>query len=133
MNDNALILFDGVCIFCNRYINLIIKKDKKDIFRFSALQSETTQLLLKEYHLQIPKPETVVLIYKQKTYIKSAAILKIAQLLGGYFKLLLLFYIFPKFIRDLGYDLFAKYRYKLFGKFEQCIVPNNEIKSKFIV
>ena len=131
MEKHGIILFDGVCNLCNGFVQRIIIADEKDYFRFASLQSETGQNLLKNYpNLQDLK--SIVYLQDGKVFTKSSAALKIASHLSGSWKLLRIGYILPAFIRDVFYDLIAKYRYKLFGKKEQCMVPTPELKAKFL-
>ena len=129
---NHVILFDGVCNFCNSSVNLIIKKDKKNIFRFAPLQSEIGGQLTKHYGIDPVKTDSIVYIEDGKAYVKSTAALKIARHMKGMYSLLYGFIALPKFMRDPFYNLVAKNRYKWFGKKDSCMVPTPEIRQKFI-
>jgi predicted DCC family thiol-disulfide oxidoreductase YuxK len=130
--DNLIVLFDGVCNFCNFWVNFLIDRDKKDKFRFSALQSEKGQELLKKYNLKTEDFDTFVLIDGDKTYIKSTASLIVAKNLGGLWKLLYASIIIPRLVRDFIYSLIAKNRYSLFGKKDVCRIPSAEERKKFL-
>jgi predicted DCC family thiol-disulfide oxidoreductase YuxK len=127
-----IVLFDGVCNFCNRWVQLIIKNDKKNIFRFAPLQSEAGKRLLAESNSSKGSPESVVLIENGKYYFHSSAALRIFSHLSGLWKLMMVFYIVPPFIRDAAYHFIARNRYRWFGKRETCMVPDEKDKSKFI-
>jgi predicted DCC family thiol-disulfide oxidoreductase YuxK len=131
-HDTSIILFDGVCNFCDGAINFVLKQDKKDVFRFAPLQSQTGQKLLAQY--QIPKKdfESFILIQDGKAYQKSTAALKVLNQLPWYWKALQAFWIVPKFIRDGIYDFIAHNRYKWFGKKEVCMIPTPEMRSRFL-
>lgn len=129
---NGIILFDGVCNFCNGSVNFIIENDSQDYFKFSPLQSDIAQELLEKHNIDISKTDSVVLIENDKAYTHSTAALKIAKRLNGVYPLLYGFVIIPKFIRDFLYKTFAKYRYKLFGKKDICMMPTPEIREKFL-
>jgi predicted DCC family thiol-disulfide oxidoreductase YuxK len=131
-HDTSIILFDGVCNFCDGAINFVLKQDKKDVFRFAPLQSQTGQKLLAQY--QIPKKdfESFILIQDGKAYQKSTAALKVLNQLPWYWKALQVFWIVPKFIRDGVYDFIAHNRYKWFGKKEVCMIPTPEMRSRFL-
>ncbi len=131
-NDTAILLFDGVCNLCNSSVNFIIKHDKKNYFQFASIQSETGQELLKKHNINASTTDSVVLIENNKYYIKSTATLRIAKHLDGLYPLLYAFIIIPSFIRNVVYDLIARNRYKWFGKRETCMIPTDEIRSKFI-
>ncbi len=127
----ALILFDGVCNLCNRSVQFIIKRDPEGYFRFCSLQSERGRQLLSEYGVS-SETDSIVLIEKGKSYIKSGAALRICKHLSGGWKLLAFFLIIPAFIRDFIYDFVARNRYRWFGKREECMIPSAEIKSRFL-
>lgn len=129
---NGIILFDGICNFCNGSVNFIIENDKKDYFKFAPLQSEIAQELLEKYDINKDETDSVVLIENDRAYTRSTAVLKVAQKLGGIYSLLYGLIIVPKFIRDFFYETFAKYRYKLFGKKDVCMMPTPEIRNKFL-
>lgn len=132
LKDHPIILFDGICNFCNGAVNFLIRQDKQAVFRFAALQSEAGQRLSAEH--QIPKEgfESFVLIQSGKAYQKSTAALKVLNSLPWYWKELQVLWIIPRFLRDAIYDLIAKNRYKWFGKKQACMVPTPEIKSRFL-
>lgn len=130
--NKKIILFDGVCDFCNSAINKIIAKDRKNIFVFASLQSETGQQILKHVGLTT-NPETIVLYEPEIGYsTKSDAALKIAKNLGGIYSLALIGYVLPTAIRNKIYDYVARNRYKWYGKRDVCMVPTPEVRSKFL-
>lgn len=129
---NHVILFDGVCNFCNSSINLIIRKDRKNIFRFAPLQSEAGAALTRHYGIDTDKTDSIVYIENGKAYVKSSAALRIARHMKGLYPLLYGFIVLPKFMRDPFYDLIARNRYKWFGKKDSCMIPTPEIREKFI-
>ena len=133
MNEShQIILFDGLCSFCNFWVNFIINRDKKDKFRFAALQSSFGLELQKKFSIDKDKIETVVLIIGNRYYTKSTAALMISKQLSGFIKILFPMIIIPKPIRDFVYDIIAKNRYKLFGKREYCRIPTEKEKNKFL-
>jgi len=130
--DHKIILFDGVCNLCNGAVTYIIKRDKKNLFKFAALQSEIGQQLISKFNIDTSKVDSIILIDGEKHYEKSSAALRIAKYLSGAYPLLFGFMILPKFIRNAVYDYIAKNRYKWFGKKESCMIPTAELKSKFL-
>ena len=132
IDDKQIILFDGVCNFCNYWIDFVIKRDKKDVFRFAALQSDKSKELTKNLNIDVLKLDTFILIAGKKHFTKSSAALLICKELNSPIKIFYLFLIIPKFIRDFIYDLIAKNRYKFFGRREICRVPTEEEKWKFL-
>lgn len=131
--NKQLILFDGVCNLCNSSVNFIIKRDKKNTFLFTPLQSHLGKQIIKEYNIDTNKTDSILLYIPKKgiTY-KSTAALKVASHLGFPVKILSVFLIIPTFIRNWIYDFIAKNRYKWFGKKETCMMPSPELKSKFL-
>jgi len=128
-----IILFDGVCNLCNSAINFVIKRDKKDIFRYASLQSEVGQKLVKERNIDLAKIDSIILIDPNVAYYhKSTAALQIAKQLSNPYPLFSVFLVLPRFLRDWGYDFVAKNRYGWFGKKESCMIPTPELKSLFI-
>jgi predicted DCC family thiol-disulfide oxidoreductase YuxK len=132
VNDNAIILFDGVCNFCNGAINFVLKQDKKAIFRFAPLQSEAGQKLLQQYNLSTAEFDSFVLIDHGKIYKKSAASLRVMNKLPWYWKEVQLLRIIPVALRDAIYDFIARNRYKWFGKKDQCMIPTPEMRNRFL-
>ena len=130
--SHPVILFDGICNFCNGMVNFIIRQDKKKIFRFAALQSEVGQKLLQEFGLPQKDFDSFILIYKGRVYKSSTAGLKLYSRLPWYWKWTQVFWIFPSFIRNGVYDWIARNRYKWFGKKDQCMVPTKEIRERFL-
>lgn len=131
-SDHKIILFDGVCNLCNGSVNFFITRDKKDIFRFAALQSDIGIELQKNLNIDHENIESFILIDGSKYYKKSTAALKVAAMLGFPYNLLYPLLVIPPFIRNSVYDVIAKYRYKWFGKKNTCRVPALEERAKFL-
>ena len=130
--EHPVILFDGVCNFCDASVNFIIDHDPKQHFKFTAQQLDAGQEILRKNGLDPAKLDTLVLAEDGKVYTRSTAALRIAKQLSGGWKLLYVFIIIPRPIRDVFYNLFANYRYKLFGKKEACRVPTATERARFI-
>jgi len=132
MQEHKIILFDGVCNLCNSTVVRVIKADKKNLFRFAALQSDIGERLVAKYHIDISKTDSIILIDNDKAYVKSTAALRIARHLSGGYPLFYSLMIVPNFIRNWGYDIIAKNRYRWYGKKDSCMIPTPELKSKFL-
>ena len=132
INQKQIILFDGVCNFCNFWVNFVIKRDKKDLFRFAALQSEKSKQLTNRFNFDTSNLDTFVLIAGDKFFTKSTAALMICKELNGLVKITYPLIFLPKFFRDFIYDMIAKNRYKLFGRRDTCRVPTEAEKKKFL-
>ncbi|MDQ6530579.1 DCC1-like thiol-disulfide oxidoreductase family protein [Flavobacterium sp. LHD-85] len=131
--NKKIVLFDGVCNLCSSAVQFIIKHDRKDIFRFVALQSDLGISICKHLGISFSKMDSIIL-YDPKTayFYKSSAIIEIAKNFGGIWKLTPIFRIIPIFISDRIYDYVAKNRYNWYGKKESCMIPTAELKSKFL-
>lgn len=128
-----IVLFDGVCNFCNASINFIIDRDSLNKFRFAALQSETGRQLLQQHGVQdTGSLDSVVLIKNNRVYKKSAAALEIVKDLNGLWPLLYIFKLLPSFILNILYDVIAKNRYRLFGRADACRIPTPQLEQKFL-
>lgn len=128
----AIVLFDGVCNFCNHSIQFIIKRDKKSYFKFGALQSEEGIALLKKHGLSPEILDTIVLIEDGKAYTYSTAPLRIVRKLNLLWPICFIFILVPTFIRNPIYKWISKNRYKWFGKQESCLMPTPETRSRFL-
>lgn len=132
MNDQPIILFDGICNFCNSAVNFTLKRNTKADILFAPMQSSSGQKILSQYHLPADRMESFVFIENKKPYKQSTAALKVCRHLNGLWPLCYGFIIIPKFIRDGIYNWVAKNRYKWFGVRQQCMIPTPEIKSRFL-
>jgi predicted DCC family thiol-disulfide oxidoreductase YuxK len=113
-------------------VNFVIRHDKKKIFRFAALQSEAGQKLLEEYGLAGKNFDSFVLIKDGVAYQKSTAGLVAWSHLPWYMQYMKIFWLVPKFLRDRVYDFIAANRYKWFGKKESCMIPSDDVRSRFL-
>ena len=128
----AIVLFDGVCNFCNGAVNFVIEHDRSGYFKFAPLQSEIGEQMIAKYRIEKAETDSVVLVEDDKVYLRSSAALRIARKLGGIWSWAYALIIIPSPIRDIAYRLFAKYRYRLFGKQDACMMPTPEIRARFL-
>lgn len=131
-----ILLYDGVCGFCNSTVQLIIKYDRRQTMRFAALQSAFAASLM-ERHPHLKSIDSLILIEQREDaaefiHIRSSGALVVAGYLGGWWKIFLIARIIPAPVRDIVYDLFARYRYRFFGKYDSCLLPPPEVRSRFI-
>ena len=129
-----LILFDGVCNLCNGAVLYVIKRDKKDVFRFASLQSDLAHQFIKERGIDTNTTDSIILIEPGVAYYtRSTAALEIAKEFGGIWNLLRPFhYILPVRLRDAIYDFVARNRYRWFGKKDSCMIPTPELRARFV-
>ena len=132
INDKIIILFDGVCNLCIKSVKFIIKNDSNDVFRLAAIQSPEGQEIIKNFSIDVKKIDSIILIKNKKIKFKSSAVLTALRYLNTLWKVLFIFYIIPYPIRDFFYTMIAKIRYNIFGKQKSCMLPSENLKSKFL-
>lgn len=126
-----IIVFDGVCNFCNRIVQIIIRHDPSAQIHFAAQQSEAGEKLLNQYSIQ-ESTSSVVFITKGVVYYQYDAVIEIAKLLKGWPSIFKYSIIVPRFLRNTIYKFIAANRYAIFGKQLQCMVPKEEDKKRFV-
>ncbi len=127
-----LILFDGVCGWCTGWVRFLIKHDARKRFQFAPLQSPLGQHLLATYHFSQENFSTFVVFTPDTYFTKSTAALNIARHLGGLWHVLYVFILVPRILRDIVYDLIARYRYQLRGTLKTCYRPPAEHQDRFL-
>lgn len=130
--EYKIVLFDGICNFCNYWVNFIFARDKKDQFRFATLQSQKGQEILLKFNLPQNNFDSLIFISGNEINKKSLAIFEIAKTLGGSVRLINFFRFLPSTFTDFIYDLIAENRYKIFGKRNHCRIPSEEERAKFL-
>ena len=128
---SSVVLFDGVCNFCNGAVNFIIRHDDKKKFKFAPLQSDAGTELRTKYGIS-DDVDSIVLIENDRAYLHSTAGLRIWKGIGGIWSFAYVFIIVPAFVRDYLYKLFAKNRYRLFGRTEACMLPTPDVRERFL-
>ncbi|MEH6305783.1 DCC1-like thiol-disulfide oxidoreductase family protein [Olivibacter sp. CPCC 100613] len=132
-SDKDIILFDGICSFCNRYTRYVIAKDHTERFVYASLQGNSAKVLAQRFDMKFQNMNSMIVIHGEKFYEKSDAVIYIFSHLKTKWRYLAaVFKVFPKHIRDFLYDCFANRRYKLFGKSKNCEVPNVNIRKRFL-
>ena len=132
MNNKSLVLFDGYCNLCNASVRFIIKRDKKQQYVFSSLQSDAAQKVLLQYEYNNFNTDSIILIENEKVYDKSTAALRIGKNLKPFWNYAYYLIYIPKSLRDRFYDLIAKNRYQWFGKKNICTVNFSDYKERFL-
>jgi predicted DCC family thiol-disulfide oxidoreductase YuxK len=128
----AIVLFDGVCNFCNASVNFVIEHDKAGYFKFAPLQSEIGEELVAKHGIDTADTDSVIVVENDCAYTHSSGALRIARQLDGIWSWTYAFVVVPKPIRDLAYRVFAKHRYRLFGRQNACMMPTPEIRARFL-
>jgi len=124
---HKVVVFDGICGLCNKSIDLLIKLDKHKVLQYTSLQGEFVKTLPIG-----PDTDSIIFYEDEIIYYKSTAILKILRSLGGVWGFVNIFYLIPTFLRDIIYDIIAKYRYNTFGKMQSCRIPNEGEEKLFL-
>ncbi|HET9136637.1 MAG TPA: thiol-disulfide oxidoreductase DCC family protein [Candidatus Kapabacteria bacterium] len=128
----AVVIFDGICNFCNSSVNFVIDHDPDQRYKFAASQSESGQKLLTEYNIAALASDTFILIEEGNAFTRSTAALRIAKHLRGPWKLCYGFIVIPRPIRDVVYQFISRNRYKWFGRKETCRIPTAEERARFL-
>jgi predicted DCC family thiol-disulfide oxidoreductase YuxK len=130
-----VLLYDGVCGFCNKTVQTILDRDRRGEMRFAALQSDYGRAVVGR-HPELQGVDSVVYVEQsagvERVHVRSEAALKVAAYLGGVWKVFLAARLVPRGLRDYFYDLFARHRYRFFGKYDACILPPPEVRARFL-
>ena len=133
LENKKIILFDGLCNLCDNAVQYVIKHDKKDVFRFVALQSDLGKKILNYLNVDTSKMDSIILYEPGIAYFyKSDAALEIVKDLNVFLKWSIIFKIIPSSLRNPIYDYVARNRYKWYGKKDACMIPTPELKAKFL-
>jgi len=133
MDKPPVILFDGICNLCCGWVQFLIRRDKKALFRFASIQSEAGKRLLASAGLNPAQAETIVYVRNKEVYIESAAVLEILNDLGGMWRISKVFKLIPKVVRNKIYRFIAQRRYRVFGKRSACLTPSVENEKRFLL
>jgi predicted DCC family thiol-disulfide oxidoreductase YuxK len=127
--DDDVILYDGMCVFCSRWVRFVAARDRDRRFRFTAIQSGYGTRLAQAFGIDPSDPDTNAVIHGGVAYFKSDAALTVLSQLPrwGWVRVLL---AVPKPLRDAAYNLVARNRYRIFGKYEACFVPDAEMRAR---
>ena len=129
--DDDVILYDGVCIFCSRWVRFVIARDTARRFRFTPIQSDYGSRLARAFGIDPDDPDTNAVVHGGAAHLKSDAALTVLSHLPGWQWTRALFAV-PKPMRDAVYGVIAKNRYKIFGKYESCFVPDADARARVI-
>ena len=128
-----LIVFDGVCNFCTSSVQFIIRHDRGAVFRFVCIQSHLGREICRTAGLDPDDSQTFLVLTKGRALIRSDAVLEVAKRLGGMWRLLVVFIIVPRGLRDWAYSFGAKHRYRWFGRRDTCMIPSDDVRERFLV
>jgi predicted DCC family thiol-disulfide oxidoreductase YuxK len=131
-DDKALVVFDGVCVLCSRFVQLILKHDRGFAFRLTTAQSPLGQALFRHYGLDTETFQTNLVLIDGRAYGKLDTVAAVASRLGGGWRLLAALRALPGPIGDWLYDRIARNRYRLFGRHDSCMMPPPAWRERFI-
>jgi predicted DCC family thiol-disulfide oxidoreductase YuxK len=129
---HAVIVFDGVCVFCSGWARFLLARDKARRFRFATMQSAPGRRLLLAHGIDPDDPVSFLLVEGGRAFTDSSAALRILTRLGGWWRLAGAFRAVPRFLRDAVYRFAARRRYRWFGKRASCFVPTPETADRFL-
>ena len=136
MSDGPVLLYDGLCGFCDGTVQFILRHDRKKMLRFATLQGDFARGVI-ERHPELEGVDSLILVDRDSSgtehvHVRSAGALRVARYLGGAWNVARGLAIVPRFIRDFAYDAFARIRYRVFGRYESCPIPTPEQRARFI-
>jgi predicted DCC family thiol-disulfide oxidoreductase YuxK len=138
LTGDSLILYDGVCGLCNRFVQFVLERDTAGSFRFCALQDPISVDILARHHLDPIALNTICLVTglatpNERIFTHSNAVLRALRSLGGPWSLVAaLLRPIPRPLRDLGYNLIARVRYRIFGRLPTCPLPTPAQRDRFL-
>jgi predicted DCC family thiol-disulfide oxidoreductase YuxK len=136
MPDGPVLLYDGLCGFCDGTVQFILGHDRRGILRFATLQGDFARGVM-DRHPEIQGVDSLVLVDRdasgaEQVHVRSNGALAVARYLGGAWHLARATAVVPRFIRDAAYDGFARIRYRVFGRYDSCPIPSPEQRARFI-
>jgi predicted DCC family thiol-disulfide oxidoreductase YuxK len=132
MNGAPTIVFDGLCKFCNGWVDFVLRRDKAKRFRFATAESQAGAGLMAAHGLSASDLSTVLFVQHGKGYVKSTAGIRILMALGGAWRLATALLIVPRFIRDGIYTVVARNRFRIAGRYETCPLPPPDRRDQFL-
>jgi predicted DCC family thiol-disulfide oxidoreductase YuxK len=132
MTDAPVLVFDGVCVLCSRWVQFILRHDRDARIRLAPMQSQAGRTLLATYGLDPDDPLSLLYVVDGRGYQDSDAILRVAASFGGAWRAIVLLRVIPRFVRDSLYRWLARNRYRWFGRNDHCLVPTAEQAGRFL-
>lgn len=129
--DSPVIIFDGRCQLCNRWVDWIMRRDRQRRFRFATLDSEFSRSLLVQ-NPSLSQVDSIIVVDQNRTLIKADAVIYVASILGGVWTILRAGRLLRKSWRDAIYDLVARRRYRWFGESKVCRLPGESDRSRWL-
>ena len=133
--DNPILLYDGVCGLCNRLVQFVLKHDTHAGFRFAALQSDYASRILLGQGFDPKDLNTLYVVQEpgERLTARSDAVIVLLRNLGGLWGAVgVALSILPKPLRDWAYGAVARRRYRIFGKYDACMLPEKKYRDRFL-
>lgn len=130
-DDEGVVLYDGVCVFCSRWVRFVIDRDRRRLFRFLSIQSPAGRRMATAFGIDAEAPETNAVVLGGFARFKSDAAIAVLRSLPGW-RWVVVARLLPRALRDRVYDLIASNRYRLFGRTTDCMVPAPGDRDRFL-
>jgi predicted DCC family thiol-disulfide oxidoreductase YuxK len=133
--NDAVLLYDGRCGFCDGVVQFVLARDRRGTLHFAPLQGDFARGII-ERHPTLRGVDSLILVFRRATAetvaVRSDAALGVAEYLGGLWNAARILHLVPHRVRDWGYDLLARHRYRLFGRLDACRVPDASTRGRFL-
>jgi len=131
---NSIIVFDGVCVVCSRWVDFVLRRDLQGRYKFAAMQTASGRALLLQHGIDPDDPLSFLLLEGDKGYTDTEAIVRVLRSFGPLWRFVAaLVSIVPRFIRDPVYRWIARHRYRMFGRRSSCRIPTADIADRFLL
>jgi predicted DCC family thiol-disulfide oxidoreductase YuxK len=130
--DKQVVVFDGVCMLCSRWVRFVIKHDRRRLFVFAAMQSASGRELLTRHGMNPDDPLSLLLVDAQHSYSDTDAIIRIVTQFGGLWRSTVMIRAIPRRVRDVAYRYLARNRYRWFGRHAVCMMPSADKADRFL-
>ena len=132
MGDERIIVFDSVCVLCSRWLRIVLRHDKRGLYKFAGMQGHAGQALLRAHGMNPQDPSSFLLLENGVAYADSEAAIRVLSSFGGVWRIAGALRVIPAFVRDCLYRTIARNRYRWFGKLDQCMVPSPATAERFL-
>jgi predicted DCC family thiol-disulfide oxidoreductase YuxK len=135
MNDGPVLLYDGLCGFCNGTVQFVLPRDRRGVLRFATLQGDFARGVI-DRHPELSGVDSLILVERdgagERVFVRSEGALRVARHLGAPWSAAVALRVIPRFLRDALYNGFAKIRYRVFGKYDSCPLPSPDQRKRFL-
>jgi predicted DCC family thiol-disulfide oxidoreductase YuxK len=132
MSDQRIIVYDSVCVLCSRWLKIVLRHDKRALYKFAAVQRPAGQALLSAHGMDPSNPSSFLLLENGVAYSNSDAVIRVLASFGGAWRMANALRWIPAVVRDRAYLTLGRNRYRWFGKLDQCAVPTAATRSRFL-